>query len=272
MAQIAQNEISELKKLIKRLGNKRSMYVASKLSGSNQDETLKALNEDLNDVENDYSRVKFAEDRGESYVKLNMLKLEFLVPLSLGRSDQLSLESAYTQLEEMRAQVKEQIKLRRQQIREEADAHPEYGLAAEEVLKQRMNAAVLANTKTHVSRTRKRIAESKMMDESISAAKVTAPSEIQAKKSPSNAAKDQPKSLRITSNPKDLNRNEPKSSPKTTNSAPNLKSAPSLDFSNTVKADKPKEKEEFVSSFLGKGLDLFGDGDKKDKQNDGRIH
>lgn len=268
LAQIAQNEISELKKLIKRLGNKRSMYVASKLSGSSQDETLKALNEDLNDVEADYSRVKFAEDRGESFVKLNIMKVELLVPLSLGRSDQISLESAYTQLNEMRMQVKEHIKVCRQQIREEADAHPEFGLAAEEVLKQRMNVAVLANTKTHVSRTRKRIAESKMMDESISAAKSTSSTERQSSK-PFDSTKD-PIMKEKPSNLKEMEKSEAKSSsktsPKMSNNALKVKSETSTaSTSNETKKEKPIEQEELVSSFLGKGLNLFGENGSKER-------
>jgi hypothetical protein len=59
---------------MKRINNKRSLYIASKLSGSGQDERLKELSNALNDIDIDLNRCKLMEEKGEKSINFKLLK------------------------------------------------------------------------------------------------------------------------------------------------------------------------------------------------------
>lgn len=118
------------------------------------------------------------------------------------------------------------------ELKEEAEIHPEFGIQAEENLRQQMSQAALVNTK--MNRTRHKINDAKGIDAPKSVLSATQ----SAKESPS------PSSKAIQSTPQ----SEPKSKLVLNESQSVVSSA----------SNSPQKKDdlEFVSSFLGKKLDF----------------
>lgn len=71
--------ISALKNDLKRLVNQRAMAVASKLSGSLQDEALKLCEAKLARIENEIAQMKALLQKGESKLPAEAIQSEFLV-------------------------------------------------------------------------------------------------------------------------------------------------------------------------------------------------
>jgi hypothetical protein len=95
--------ISELKKDLKRLSNKRAIYIAARMSGLSQDENLRDLEGKLAKIEDDIMKRKSAYQKGDE-----------LISSSTGdtgsRSKKnVSLQSLITSLELERSGLKEKV-------------------------------------------------------------------------------------------------------------------------------------------------------------------
>lgn len=66
--------INELKKQIKRISNKRAIYIAGKLSGINQDEKLRGFGDMLSNMDADIVTCKGLQQRGEIKIQVGSLK------------------------------------------------------------------------------------------------------------------------------------------------------------------------------------------------------
>ena len=65
---VSQAEISEMKKALKRLSNKRAMTIASLLSGSGQDPVLKEFEKLSSQADAEIARVSFQKQRSKNPV------------------------------------------------------------------------------------------------------------------------------------------------------------------------------------------------------------
>jgi uncharacterized protein YdcH (DUF465 family) len=107
---IAASTINELKKQIKRVSNKRSIYIAAKLSGSNQDSLLKSLSDKLNQIEADITTCKGLQQRGETKVRLDALKHKSQGNgLGHGKQTMLFVEDTLAQLDFRRDDIKKEV-------------------------------------------------------------------------------------------------------------------------------------------------------------------
>eukprot|EP01038_Epipyxis_sp_PR26KG_P011741 gene11741-15711_t len=158
-------DINGLKKQLKRIQNKRAMYVASKLSGDSQDEMLKSCEKILVKVENELMSFRLMKQQ-KGNVELDVMRLQSdLIDFDQIHSSVISIDQIIHQLDSLRNDCKEQVRLIRLKIRDEADSHPEFGIAMEEKLKIIMSNANLLSSK---SKTRNKIEQVKTMDSIIS--------------------------------------------------------------------------------------------------------
>ncbi len=100
-------EISEMKKEIKRLVNKRAIYVASKLSGTGQDITLKACDIKCNKIDAELAVIKGVINRTEAGIKVVQtggFRSEFVE-----NSFMMSPESVARELEGLRTAIKDEV-------------------------------------------------------------------------------------------------------------------------------------------------------------------
>ncbi len=103
---VSQEDISELKKELKRQINKRAIYVATKLSGVNQDSDLRACDSKANRVDAEIAALKTLKSSGA--VKLPAThRSEFISPQHLYN---VSPESLIASLELVRAEIKDQVR------------------------------------------------------------------------------------------------------------------------------------------------------------------
>lgn len=156
-------DISEIKKQIKRISNKRAIIIAGKFSGAGQDPSLKKLTRSLELAEADLARCQSLKQCGDTRIKAGELRSS-IVTSSHG-SAALRLDSVIGDLEVMKSELREMINRRRQEIREEAENHEEYGLGAEESLREAMSQMSFANTK--ISRARRRLQESQALEQTL---------------------------------------------------------------------------------------------------------
>lgn len=157
-------DISDLKKALKRISNKRALIIASKFSGDDQDAALKKLIRDSESLEADLSRCRSLQGLGEARIKAGELRSN-IAPAAHGNAS-IRIDTVIRDAENMKSYLKEEIRKRRQQIREEAEEHEEYGLRAEDAIQQLIAQASLSNNK--VSRARRRLQESQAIEESVS--------------------------------------------------------------------------------------------------------
>lgn len=105
---VAQSEINELKKLMKRMSNKRSIYIASKLSGTNQDYSLKEMSDRLADVEADITFCKNSKQRGENKIKADLMRTKLKL-WSMSKIPTIGVDEGVAQLEFVKTDLKEQV-------------------------------------------------------------------------------------------------------------------------------------------------------------------
>ena len=148
---ISQSEISEMKKSLKRMSNKRAMTIAARLSGSGQDPVLKEYEKMANQAEAEIARLNFQKQRSKapSSEKASSVLLE--------STKTMSVDKLLVMLENMRANAKEDVKQARLRVREECEADESYGIAAEQALSKQIGDAVLL-----MGRTRRKVDELKM--------------------------------------------------------------------------------------------------------------
>ena len=139
-------QISDMKKELKRLSNRRALAIAARLSGPSQDRALADLNSKLNALESDLSRVKQMKQKSASMASSKLID---------GGSS-LPIESLLTKLDALKVDVKDKVRLYRQQVRDEEDSNREHGVDAEEQLKAALSAA---NQDNAIGRERKKIEE-----------------------------------------------------------------------------------------------------------------
>ena len=99
--------ISNLKKELKRLINQRAMYVASKLSGSLQDENLKNEEMKLTRIDNEISKFRLLQQKGENKLHIDNINSEFLVLNP--NNKEFSIESLVNRLEGYRSSAKDKV-------------------------------------------------------------------------------------------------------------------------------------------------------------------
>ena len=103
-------DISELKKELKRLINKRSIFVATRLSGANQDNELKTCDVNTNKLDAEIAVVKAMKSRGERTVPADKYRSEFIT-LHAHQAPH-SPDSVIAKLESVRTQIKDQVSVR----------------------------------------------------------------------------------------------------------------------------------------------------------------
>lgn len=157
-------DFSDLKKALKRISNRRALVIASQLSGDTQDASLKKWTRTAELIEVDLTRCRGLQGRGESRIKAGELKSN--VAPGAQALAALRIETVVRELEEKRAYLRDLIRDRRQEIRDEAEAHEEYGLQVEENIQKQIASLSLQNSK--VSKARRRLQESKALGESLS--------------------------------------------------------------------------------------------------------
>jgi len=99
--------ISALKNDLKRLVNQRAMAVASKLSGSQQDEQLKACETRLVRIEAEAAQFKALVQKGETKLPAESIQSEFLV-LNPGAAS-FAIESLISRLDGYRTSTKDKV-------------------------------------------------------------------------------------------------------------------------------------------------------------------
>ena len=151
---ITNGDISDIKKLLKRILNKRAIAVAARLSGTNQDPDLKEHEKNTSKVEAELARLRVQKVNSPN-VQTSSVLIDGGVKMPIDRLMQ--------RLENLKSESKEQIRIIRLKIRDEVDQHPEYGTAAEEELQ-----AALRNANYTKGRTRRKIDEIKAMNSSKS--------------------------------------------------------------------------------------------------------
>ena len=132
-------------------------------AGDGGDPTLLSLNKRLEKIELDLQFCRTMEEKGEGRVRRADLKTD-LSPAPARSADEEEEEGirpapsappnpymriglAVRDLEGLRSYVKEQVRVRRQEVREQEDAHPEYGVQAEEQLRRTIASLSVANSR-----------------------------------------------------------------------------------------------------------------------------
>jgi tetratricopeptide (TPR) repeat protein len=135
-------EISELKKEVTRISNKRAMIIASKLSGSGQDINLKNYEKIVGQTDAELARLGMQKQRSKnpSGEKGSSILIEDGTKMQLLR--------LISELEQRRSNAKEEIKLIRIQIKEETNLHTEYGINAQDIIQNKLNEAVMSRSRT----------------------------------------------------------------------------------------------------------------------------
>ena len=132
-----QKEITEMKRELKRISNKRALYVAAKLSGTNQDAALRESEKLTTWTDAEMARLRQqkqksktpATERGSS-----MLIEEGIL---------MNIDKVIAKLDELRNEAKEHTRVHRLRIRAEADGHPEFGTVVEERIKSSLSEAAI---------------------------------------------------------------------------------------------------------------------------------
>eukprot|EP01033_Poteriospumella_lacustris_P016311 gene16311-11660_t len=153
--------INDMKKILKKISNKRSMAIAAQLSGEYQDTLLKEFTELLTRVEHDIAHCEVAVTRCEHKIKLSALRSQ----LWKDHGQAVDIAATVPKLTAKREELKESIKTRRQEIRHAAENHPEYGLQVEEDLKAEL--AQMQFTTNKVSRARRKLNDTKSIDSQL---------------------------------------------------------------------------------------------------------
>ena len=148
----SQGEISEMKKTLRRISNKRAIYVAAKLSGGSQDGMLKDSEKLASWTEAETSRLRQQKQKSKAPAT------EKGSSMLIENGALMMVDKVIAKLEELRSEAKEQIRLHRLRIRAEADGNAEFGVAIEESIKATLSDAVI-NKGLSMGRTRQRIDE-----------------------------------------------------------------------------------------------------------------
>jgi hypothetical protein len=104
-------QINELKKRLKAIANRRSIYVASKFSGEGQDPTLKRCTLQLSYVEQDISMCTGIVAKGENKVYADSLKSIALLGdiIAAAKDMTTSVTKVLPQLEALKSSLKEEV-------------------------------------------------------------------------------------------------------------------------------------------------------------------
>ena len=97
---ISQAEISEMKKSLKRMSNKRAMTIAARLSGSGQDPMLKEYEKVANQAEAEIARLNFQKQRSKAPAA------EKASSVLLEGTKSMPLEKLLARLENMRSMLR----------------------------------------------------------------------------------------------------------------------------------------------------------------------
>lgn len=147
-----QAEISEMKKDLRRISNKRAIYVASKLSGANQDPALKESEKLASWTDAEMARLRQQQQKSKTP------STERGSSLLIDNGILMGIEKVVAKLEILRTDAKDQIRIHRLRVRAEADGSAEFGVAVEERIKSALSDAVI-NKGLSLGRTRQRIDE-----------------------------------------------------------------------------------------------------------------
>ena len=147
---LSQAQISQIKRDLKRISNKRAMLIAGRLSGIGQDSDLKEREKVLTQADAEIARLSVQKQKSKSLSK------EKASSVIVDGGQSMPIEKVLFELEEKKKNAKNDIKLLRQRVREEADFDSEYGIAIEEDLKK-----ILSYALSNKSRLRKKITEIK---------------------------------------------------------------------------------------------------------------
>ncbi len=107
----ALTDFSDMKKKLKRIANKRSLVIASKLSGDDQDAELRKHGRALELLEADLSRCRGAQQRGNTRIEAGELKTK--KSSTSHASSALRIDAVLQELEDERSHLKEQVTLSR---------------------------------------------------------------------------------------------------------------------------------------------------------------
>ena len=143
------NEISELKRDLKRLLNRKAMVIAAKLSGPEADPELKENEKFVSKLDVELSRLRLVKAANPNTPASSVLLLG---------SGMMTVEKLVSKLETLKNETKEKIRIHRLEIREAADLSDEYGLDAEKELNERIKSAQYVK-----GRTRRKIDELKSL-------------------------------------------------------------------------------------------------------------
>jgi len=147
---VSQSEINELKKEITRISNKRAMLIAARLSGSGQDKDLKEAEKNVSQADAELARISVQKQRSK------VLGAEKASSLLVESGASMPIARLQGELEQLRSISKEEIKMLRQRIREEADQHADYGMEVQNAIQAKLNEALLSK-----GRTRRKISDIK---------------------------------------------------------------------------------------------------------------
>lgn len=100
------DSINDMKKMIKRISNKRSIAIAAQLSGESQDKLLKDFVDVLANVEHDISYCQLAQSRCEHKIAPSSLRSR----IWKDKGQQLDITIVQTKLEQKRDDLKEAVK------------------------------------------------------------------------------------------------------------------------------------------------------------------
>lgn len=107
---LSADDINEIKRDVKRLSNKRALVIASRLSGTHQDDELKRSEKTLSRTEAEIARIKSLKLKSAS---------EKVSSILIDSGSLMFLESLRQKLESLRIEMKESIKCNRLRIRKE---------------------------------------------------------------------------------------------------------------------------------------------------------
>lgn len=99
--------INDMKKILKKISNKRSMAIAAQLSGEYQDTLLKEFTELLSRVEHDIAHCEVAVTRCEHKIKLSTLRSQ----LWKDHGQAVEIAATITKLTAKREELKESVRL-----------------------------------------------------------------------------------------------------------------------------------------------------------------
>ena len=118
------------------------MLIAARLSGSGQDKELKETEKSVSQADAELARISVQKQRSK------MLGAEKASSLLVDDGASMPIARLQAELEQLRSVSKEEIKVLRMRIREEADQHKEYGMQVQNAVQAKLNEAVASKGRT----------------------------------------------------------------------------------------------------------------------------